>query len=159
MKHRLLLASCRVAQVATRSAEAHLQRSRFLQGPPCGIHSGVRRNCTSSAAAAAPKLDASAAASSRKHISPAFAPGLYEVPPPVTVPPHIQRPAYADHPEGRPRPLHPEEFGTVQTPGMIKRMRAACQLAAEALAVACEAAKEGVTTDEVDRIRSGSTLS
>eukprot|EP00913_Durusdinium_trenchii_P018960 g17818.t1 len=33
----------------------------------------------------------------------------------------------------------------------IARMRRACGLAAEALQVACEAAKEGVTTDEVDR--------
>ena len=34
---------------------------------------------------------------------------------------------------------------------MIQKMRKACGLAAEALIVACDAAKEGVTTDEVDR--------
>lgn len=34
---------------------------------------------------------------------------------------------------------------------MIGKMRSACGLAAEALALACEVAKVGVTTDEVDR--------
>eukprot|EP00933_Yihiella_yeosuensis_P040284 TRINITY_DN34560_c0_g1_i1.p1 TRINITY_DN34560_c0_g1~~TRINITY_DN34560_c0_g1_i1.p1 ORF type:complete len:339 (+),score=54.74 TRINITY_DN34560_c0_g1_i1:83-1099(+) len=75
----------------------------------------------------------------------------YRVPPPVKVPSHIPRPSYADHPKGYPRQLSDEEFAERKTPAQIAQMRNACGLAAEALLVACEAAKQGVTTDEVDR--------
>jgi len=44
-----------------------------------------------------------------------------------------------------------EEFAERKSPEAIDRMRRSCGLAAEALALACEVAKEGVTTDEVDR--------
>ncbi|OLQ04966.1 Methionine aminopeptidase 1 [Symbiodinium microadriaticum] len=83
--------------------------------------------------------------------SPAFPLSRYEVPPPVHVPNHIPRPSYADHPRGIPRALKPEEYAERKSPVMISKMRSACGLAAEALVVACDAAKEGVTTDEVDR--------
>eukprot|EP00931_Biecheleriopsis_adriatica_P051659 TRINITY_DN29997_c0_g1_i1.p1 TRINITY_DN29997_c0_g1~~TRINITY_DN29997_c0_g1_i1.p1 ORF type:complete len:329 (+),score=48.27 TRINITY_DN29997_c0_g1_i1:41-1027(+) len=75
----------------------------------------------------------------------------FSVPPPVQVPSHILRPSYADHPQGRPRVLEDEEYGERKNDAMINKMRKACGLAAEALLVACEAAKQGVTTDEVDR--------
>jgi len=78
----------------------------------------------------------------------------YEVPPPVQVPSHIPRPSYADHPQGRPGPLTPEQYAERKSPEMIQKMRRACGLAAEALIVACDAAKEGVTTSEVDRVTS-----
>lgn len=75
----------------------------------------------------------------------------WTVPPPVVVPPHISRPSYAGHPKGQPRPLLREEYAQRKSPEMQEKMRKACGLAAEALVLACEAAKAGVTTDEVDR--------
>lgn len=81
---------------------------------------------------------------------PAYRPGAYAVPRPVTVPAHIPRPSYADHPHGRPSELKEEEYAEVKTEAQIQRMRRACGLAAEALQLACETAKEGVTTHEVD---------
>jgi len=48
--------------------------------------------------------------------------------------------------------LTPEEWAEAKSPDAISRMRRACGLAAEALALACEHAKEGVSTDEVDRV-------
>lgn len=42
-------------------------------------------------------------------------------------------------------------MGERKSPEQLDRMRRACGLAAEALVHACEVAKEGVTTDEVDR--------
>eukprot|EP00928_Gymnodinium_smaydae_P072972 TRINITY_DN56244_c0_g1_i1.p1 TRINITY_DN56244_c0_g1~~TRINITY_DN56244_c0_g1_i1.p1 ORF type:complete len:369 (-),score=81.05 TRINITY_DN56244_c0_g1_i1:227-1333(-) len=84
--------------------------------------------------------------------TPAWDPRRFTVPPAVKVPSHIPRPSYADHPEGRPRPLAMEEYAERKGPAQIGRMRRANGLAAEALQVACEAAKEGVTTDDVDRI-------
>jgi len=78
-------------------------------------------------------------------------PGKYVVPPAPEVPRHIPRPSFADHPRGVPKKLRDDEYGAQQSPDMIRRMRGAGQLAAEALEVACEAAREGVTTDEVDR--------
>jgi len=40
----------------------------------------------------------------------------------------------------------------VKTPQQIEAMRKVCKLAREVLDIACEAAKVGVTTDEIDRI-------
>ena len=82
---------------------------------------------------------------------PAYPLSKYEVPPAVQVPSHIPRPSYADHPRGIPRALLPEEYAERKSPEMIQKMRRACGLAAEALVLACDTAKEGVTTDEVDR--------
>mmetsp|Transcript_61741 Transcript_61741/g.130310 ORF Transcript_61741/g.130310 Transcript_61741/m.130310 type:complete len:352 (+) Transcript_61741:80-1135(+) len=81
----------------------------------------------------------------------AFDPRTYTVPPHIQVPASIPRPSYADHPDGHPRPLSPDEYAQCKTPQQIEQMRSACSLAAEALQLACSLAVEGVTTDEVDR--------
>jgi len=87
----------------------------------------------------------------KRNKRPAWRPSDFTVPPPVQVPASIPRPSYADHPEGKPRPLRQEEYGEVKDSKAIDRMRGACGLAADALALACEVAREGVSTDEVDR--------
>lgn len=90
---------------------------------------------------------------------PAYDPSLFDVPPPVKVPPHILRPSYADHPQGIPAPLPDGCYGECKDPEAITKMRRACQLAGKALKVACETAREGVTTDEVDRTVSNFVIS
>lgn len=67
--------------------------------------------------------------------------------PPRPVPPHIARPEYV----GRKRPK--EYRGShVQTPETIEKMRIAGRLAAQAVQLAGEHCKPGVTTDEIDRV-------
>ncbi|HLV58522.1 MAG TPA: type I methionyl aminopeptidase [Natronosporangium sp.] len=63
------------------------------------------------------------------------------------VPAHIPRPEYV----GRPAP-RPYTGSHVQTPETIERMRAAGRVAAQALQVAGEYCKPGVTTDEIDKV-------
>lgn len=103
------------------------------------------------AAAAAGAAAAAEPPVRRRTNTPAVPLSNFTVPPPVHVPSHIPRPSYADHPKGLPRRQGEEEFAERKNPSAINRMRRACGLAAEALQVACEAAQEGVTTDEVDR--------
>jgi methionyl aminopeptidase len=74
-----------------------------------------------------------------------IAPG--EMSPPRAVPPHIPRPEYV----GRPRP-RPYSGPHVQTPETIEKMRVAGRVAAQALQVAGEHCKPGVTTDDIDRV-------
>ena len=63
-----------------------------------------------------------------------------------TVPPHINRPAYADTGE-------PESWDEprIKSPDVIARMRRAGAVAAEILRLAGEAARPGITTDELDQ--------
>lgn len=75
--------------------------------------------------------------------------------PPRTVPPHIARPDYADHPEGE--PLSEREAKStmsipIYTAEEIAGIREACKVSAEVLAEAAKIAKPGVTTDEIDRV-------
>jgi methionyl aminopeptidase len=63
------------------------------------------------------------------------------------VPPHIPRPEYV----GKARPT-PWRGSHVQTPETIEKMRVAGRLAAQALQLAGEYSKPGVTTDEIDRV-------
>jgi methionyl aminopeptidase len=63
------------------------------------------------------------------------------------VPPHITRPEYV----GKKAP-QPYRGSHVQTPGTIEKMRVAGRLAAQALVVAGESCKPGVTTDDIDRV-------
>ncbi|HEY8453118.1 MAG: type I methionyl aminopeptidase, partial [Micromonosporaceae bacterium] len=63
------------------------------------------------------------------------------------VPAHIPRPEYV----GRPAP-RPYTGPHVQTPETIEKMRAAGRLAAQALQLAGEYCKPGVTTDEIDKV-------
>jgi methionyl aminopeptidase len=70
-----------------------------------------------------------------------------EISPMRKVPAHIPRPEYV----GRPGP-RPYTGSHVQTPETIERMRVAGRLAAQALALAGEHCKPGVTTDEIDAV-------
>jgi methionyl aminopeptidase len=74
-----------------------------------------------------------------------IAPGTLS--PPRQVPAHVPRPEYV----GRARP-RPYTGSHVQTPETIERMRVAGRLAAQALQVAGESCKPGVTTDEIDQV-------
>ncbi|XP_013164476.1 PREDICTED: methionine aminopeptidase 1 isoform X2 [Papilio xuthus] len=72
-----------------------------------------------------------------------------------TVPPHIGRPDYADHPTG-----FPASENAAKGSGQIKvlddeeieGMRVACRLGREVLDEAAKACDVGVTTDEIDRV-------
>lgn len=70
-----------------------------------------------------------------------------EVSPQRRVPAHIPRPEYV----GRPGPA-PYTGSHVQSPETIERMRVAGRLAAQALQLAGEHCKPGVTTDEIDAV-------
>lgn len=70
-----------------------------------------------------------------------------EISPSRQVPAHIPRPEYV----GKEQP-RAYTGSHVQTPETIERMRVAARIAAQALQVAGEACKPGVTTDEIDRI-------
>jgi methionyl aminopeptidase len=74
----------------------------------------------------------------------AIGPG--EISPQRRVPPHIPRPEYV----GKPRPAR-YAGSDVQTPETVAKMRVAGRLAAQALELAGEHCKPGVTTDEIDR--------
>ncbi len=63
------------------------------------------------------------------------------------VPAHIPRPEYV----GKPKPT-PSTDSWVQSPDVIEAMRVAGRLAAQAVVVAGEAIRPGVTTDEVDAV-------
>lgn len=75
----------------------------------------------------------------------ALAPG--RVSPRRAVPAQIRRPEYV----GRAQPRR-ENPASVQTPEIIERMRVAGKLAAAALAAAGEAARPGITTDDIDAV-------
>src|SRR3954465_8656628 len=62
------------------------------------------------------------------------------------VPAHIDRPEYVGKREPR------RSSRIVQTPDIIDRMRVAGRLAAQAVVLAGEHCKPGVTTDEIDRV-------
>jgi methionyl aminopeptidase len=63
------------------------------------------------------------------------------------VPPHIARPEYV----GKKRPS-PWRGSHVQTPETIDKMRVAGRIAAQAVQLAGDYCKPGVTTDEIDRV-------
>jgi len=88
----------------------------------------------------------------KRNKRPTFLPQEHVVPAHVAVPAEIRRPSYALSPSGKPRALAQEEYAEVKSERQIEQMRGACGLAADALALACEVAREGVTTDEVDRV-------
>lgn len=71
------------------------------------------------------------------------------------VPPSIQRPDYADHPDGRSKSEEALRGNTtvkVLCDEDIEGMRVACKLGREVLDEAAKAIAVGVTTDEVDRV-------
>jgi methionyl aminopeptidase len=72
----------------------------------------------------------------------------HAVTPMRTVPAHIPRPDYADG--GRPQT--PRSRTVIKTPEQIERMRRACRAAREALEIAKQAVRPGITTDEIDAI-------
>ena len=128
---------------ATRPAE--------LPGPnrPCWCGSGEKykkchreRDLAGAAENAAARTRAQAAYQERfQPVRPAA------ISPRRPVPPHIQRPDYAD--SGTPGPGQPRDPDPV---GRLERMRRACKAAAEVLLETARAVKPGVTTDELDAI-------
>ncbi|KAH9522909.1 Methionine aminopeptidase 1 [Dermatophagoides farinae] len=80
---------------------------------------------------------------------------MYPLSPKRTVPEHIMRPDYADHPLGE-SACEQSVKGSTQIRVLddeeIEGMRLACKLAREVLDVAYEAADVGITTDEIDRL-------
>uniref|UniRef100_A0A182PTT1 Methionine aminopeptidase n=1 Tax=Anopheles epiroticus TaxID=199890 RepID=A0A182PTT1_9DIPT len=78
----------------------------------------------------------------------------YEQTPRRTVPPHIPRPDYADHKEGRSKSeeaLRGNNQIKVLDDEEIEGMRVACRLGREVLDEAARVCDVGVTTDEIDR--------
>lgn len=72
-----------------------------------------------------------------------------------TVPPHIPRPDYADHPEGVPlseQAVRSSAQIRCLTDDEVEGMRLACKLGREVLDEAAAAIGIGVTTDEIDRV-------
>jgi len=72
-----------------------------------------------------------------------------------TVPAHIQRPDYADHPSGYPKSeVESKKSQSIEVldEEQIAMMRKVCRFAREVLDAAARAVKPGVTTDEIDRI-------
>lgn len=68
------------------------------------------------------------------------------VSPMLPVPPHIERPSYADTGVVERWPEH-----RVKSPEVIERMRATAKIAAEVLRLVGEQVRPGITTDELDR--------
>lgn len=77
------------------------------------------------------------------------------------VPEHINRPDYADHPQGHSaceEQVKGSSHIKVLDDEEIEAMRVVCKLAREVLDVAAEAAEVGVTTDEIDRLVHEATI-
>lgn len=80
------------------------------------------------------------------------------------VPPHIKRPDYADHMEGRSMSEEGMKLGgrgngiPVYTPAQIKGIRQACKIGREVLDEAGKAVRAGATTDEIDRVTHEATI-
>jgi methionyl aminopeptidase len=72
------------------------------------------------------------------------------------VPPHIQRPDYADHAEGLPLTEMADKRTNnsirVYTPEEIEGIREACRIGREVLDAGAAAVRAGVTCDEIDRV-------
>eukprot|EP00795_Rhopilema_esculentum_P008636 gene8636-14651_t len=78
-----------------------------------------------------------------------------------TVPSHIQKPDYADDPEGYPASEMSVKRSTsiqVLSPEDLKSMKEVCKLAREVLDIAAKAVRVGITTDEIDRIVHEATI-
>eukprot|EP01032_Pedospumella_encystans_P008824 gene8824-10436_t len=80
----------------------------------------------------------------------------YQKTPKRTIPDHIPRPDYADHPSGFPasEDLDKRTNTTIRvyTPSEIDRLREVCRLGREVLDLAGQAVKVGVTGEEIDVI-------
>ncbi|CBN77637.1 conserved unknown protein [Ectocarpus siliculosus] len=80
------------------------------------------------------------------------------------VPPHIRRPDYADHPEGRSMCEEGSKRGggsnaiPVYTASQIRGIREACRIGREVLDAAGRAVRVGATTDEIDRVTHEATV-
>ncbi|XP_067139162.1 methionine aminopeptidase 1 [Centruroides vittatus] len=79
----------------------------------------------------------------------------FQVTPKRNVPDYIERPDYADHPEGHPLSEQAVKGSThikVLDDEEIEGLKVACKLAREVLDVGANAVAVGVTTDEIDRL-------
>lgn len=80
---------------------------------------------------------------------------VYPVSPRRSVPDHIPRPDYAEHPEGIPiteRQMRGSTNIKILTDEEQEGLRLACKLGREVLDIAAETVDIGVTTEEIDRI-------
>lgn len=77
------------------------------------------------------------------------------------VPAHVERPDYADHPDGYPTSEMEVKRNTqirVMSEEAIEGLRTVCRLAREVLDVGARAVRPGITTDELDRIIHEATI-
>ncbi|PKC58047.1 hypothetical protein RhiirA1_428079 [Rhizophagus irregularis] len=77
------------------------------------------------------------------------------------VPPHIERPDYADHPQGiskSEKTAKAKAFIKVLNKEEIEGVRTVCKLAREVLDIGAATVKPGVTTDEIDRVIHEATI-
>ena len=86
----------------------------------------------------------------------------YQKTPRRTVPEHIMRPDYADHPLGYPISEQEDRRNNssirVYTPAEIAGIREACRIGREVLDIAGAAVRVGITCDELDRIVHEATI-
>mmetsp|Transcript_47860 Transcript_47860/g.94803 ORF Transcript_47860/g.94803 Transcript_47860/m.94803 type:complete len:400 (+) Transcript_47860:36-1235(+) len=79
-----------------------------------------------------------------------------------TVPEHIARPDYADHPRGFPTSEDLDRRTNtsirIYTPSEIELIRAACKIGREVLDLAGQAVRVGATGDEIDRVVHEATI-
>lgn len=64
------------------------------------------------------------------------------------LPNHLNKPAYASKPDGK--PIRPRKYGHVWGDHEIDKIRKACRVASQARALALEVSQPGSSTDEVD---------
>ncbi|PKC00553.1 methionine aminopeptidase [Rhizophagus irregularis] len=86
---------------------------------------------------------------------------LYPLSPRRQVPPHIERPDYADHPQGiskSEKTAKAKAFIKVLNKEEIEGVRTVCKLAREVLDIGAATVKPGVTTDEIDRVIHEATI-
>jgi methionyl aminopeptidase len=80
---------------------------------------------------------------------------VYPLSPKRHVPDDIQKPDYANDPQGLPRSemaIRGSSKIKVLSPEEIEKMKTVCRLAREVLEEGAKAIKVGVTTDEIDRV-------
>jgi methionyl aminopeptidase len=80
---------------------------------------------------------------------------VYPLSPKRHVPDHIQKPDYADHPQGYPlseMSLRGSTKIKQLSPSEIEKMRAVCRIGRQVLEEGAKAIRVGITTDEIDAI-------
>eukprot|EP00760_Papus_ankaliazontas_P008503 PhM_4_TR13855/c0_g1_i1/m.26385/K01265/map; methionyl aminopeptidase len=83
-----------------------------------------------------------------------------KITPKRSVPKHIARPDYADHPQGKSKIEESDirQRIVAHSPEVIEKMREVCRLSREVLDLAAAAVKPGITTDAIDEIVHNATV-